>query len=104
MKYFPDFSGFVEKQVIGSKNNPVRNITTKNSTKKKAAVHSFLSIFFRGCLILRQVKNENFSTRIIHSSSSLGESGTILSIGSSPLSFQTSREDPFKSKILINQV
>lgn len=70
-KYYPSFYGFGEWHVIGSKNSPVKNITTKNSKKKNPAVHSFQVIFFNGCLMFKQVARENLSIKIYLSSSSL---------------------------------
>lgn len=58
-------------------------MTTTNSIKKNEDVHSFHSIFLSGYLIFMQVQNENLEIKIYLSSSALGESLGILSIGHS---------------------
>ena len=71
IKNFPfKSSEFDEKQVIGSKNTPVKSVTTMNSKKKNAAVNSFHLIHFNGYRILRQVIIENLSIKISLNSSS----------------------------------
>jgi len=56
--HMPPFYSVSSSPPQGSKGTgrtkiPERSVTTRNSTKKRREVASFLSSFFKGCLIIR---------------------------------------------------